>query len=390
MNYPKVLSEDDTLDLAIAGRSLARYGDGELKVILGANCISQIYDQKLATEMANILKKSEALACIPNSMAQGTKPAWLGYTRPEYARLYTNKVYGSSFVSRPDSAPWIDRTEYWEKVNSIWKGKDVTLVIGTERSLHKGSLPGAASIREVWGPRRDAYAEIDRIEAEIGEPSGPVLLCLGCTATVLAERLAKKGVWAIDLGHIGMFQRHAGSYRYQLNELISPKYQEQNKILHANPKGFGGDGYKHAEIVWDFIQQVNPETILDYGCGEGTIKPALVKLGCKPRVFEYDPGMPGKEGMPKPCDFIICTDVLEHIEPDKLDAVLNHIYSLATKAVYFVIATRPANKILPDGRNAHLIVEPAEWWTSKLSSKGFKLLKQDGKVGFDLKLWCLK
>jgi hypothetical protein len=32
MAYPRVLSEDETLDAALAGRSLARYGDGELRI----------------------------------------------------------------------------------------------------------------------------------------------------------------------------------------------------------------------------------------------------------------------------------------------------------------------------------------------------------------------
>jgi len=38
----------------------------------------------------------------------------------------------------------------------------------------------------------------------------PILLCLGPTATVLAWRLAKRGKWALDLGHIGMFMKRLG------------------------------------------------------------------------------------------------------------------------------------------------------------------------------------
>jgi hypothetical protein len=42
-------------------------------------------------------------------------------------------------------------------------------------------------VRIVEGPRRDAYAVLDEIEEQIGLFSGPVLLCLGPSATVLAD-----------------------------------------------------------------------------------------------------------------------------------------------------------------------------------------------------------
>jgi hypothetical protein len=45
--YPTVLSEDETIDLALKGHSLARYGDGEMSIMLGGNCVSQLYDEKL-------------------------------------------------------------------------------------------------------------------------------------------------------------------------------------------------------------------------------------------------------------------------------------------------------------------------------------------------------
>jgi hypothetical protein len=123
-------------------------------------------------------------------------------------------VFGSSFITRPDSAPWIDTPEFWADLASLWKGRDVVLVAGTERSLRVEQLVGVNDCRRVAVPRRDAYAEIDRIVEEIGLPAGPVLMCAGPTATVLAARLGKKGVQALDLGHIGMFMRHAGAYRY--------------------------------------------------------------------------------------------------------------------------------------------------------------------------------
>jgi hypothetical protein len=34
-----------------------------------------------------------------------------------------------------------------------------------------------------------------------------------------------------------------------------------------------------------------------------------------------------------------------------------------------VIANRPAKKLLPDGRNAHLIQQPRDWWLPRLAQR---------------------
>jgi hypothetical protein len=107
--------------------------------------------------------------------------------------------------------------------------------------------------------------------------------------------------------------------------------------------------------------------ILDYGCGKGTLRPAIKALAPSLRVLEYDPGVPGKEHVPtRRPDLLAALDVMEHIEPDRLEAVLAHMAAIGPKAVYLMISLTPAIKTLPDGRNAHLIIEPAEWWTARL------------------------
>jgi hypothetical protein len=63
---------------------------------------------------------------------------------------------------------------------------------------------------------------------------------------------------------------------------------------------------------------------------------------------------------------VVCTDVLEHIEPENVDDVLDDLQALTRRVGFFVIATRPAKKILEDGRNAHLIQHGLDWWLPKL------------------------
>jgi hypothetical protein len=351
MNYPKVLTEAETLARAAAGVSLARYGDGEFKLCLEKDCISQVASKALAADLRRILATPQPglLVCLPNLRHNAKPDSWASYDVPKYRDLLSpGMIYGSAFISRPDSAPWIDTPEYWASVRALWAGKDVTLLTGSrvERSLHPGMMPEAAAVRLVVdeASHRDAYERIDAIEEAIGTPAGPVIMCLGACATVLAARLAAKGVHALDLGHLGMFMRHAGAYRYALDELASHGYRQQLKQMHRGH--WGGDGAKHLAEVLAYADELDAETVLDYGSGEGKLAEAAKPVR---RKLNYDPGVEGRDGLPKPVDLVTCTDVLEHVEPERLDAVLAHIRFLAAKGAYVVIATRPARASLPDG-----------------------------------------
>lgn len=144
--------------------------------------------------------------------------------------------------------------------------------------------------------------------------------------------------------------------------LITPEYAELNRKLHETRPDYGQMGHKHQESVRGIAQVFQVRSILDYGCGKQTLLEAL-RL---PYARGYDPCVVGLDLPPQPADFVICTDVLEHIEPDCIDDVLNHIRSLTRRVFFTAISLRPAKKTLPDGRNTHLLVQPAKWWLLKL------------------------
>lgn len=155
---------------------------------------------------------------------------------------------------------------------------------------------------------------------------------------------------------------------------ISAPYLAEQVALHAAPRGYGGRGSKWATAVIDLMLRGRYWSVLDYGCGQGSLVAALKSGSVRlrgVRFDEYDPAIPGKDSPPTFADLVICTDVLEHVEPDKLDAVLAHLKQLARRAVFAVIALRPSNKTLSDGRNAHLIIESADWWRARLTDAGF-------------------
>lgn len=156
--------------------------------------------------------------------------------------------------------------------------------------------------------------------------------------------------------------------------LISPGYVALLRDLHAAPRGFGASGKKHADTVLSYAVHSGSLSILDYGCGQGKLSEELRALGWGAELREYDPAIPGRDAPPHPADIVTCTDVLEHVEPDTLDAVLVHIRSLTLRAAYFVVSTQPAHKVLGDGRNAHLIVESAAWWATRILKAHWRIL----------------
>jgi hypothetical protein len=213
--YPQVLGELETLRQVVAGRSIARYGDGELKMVANVVGIkSQAPDARLSERLGQILRApGQCLVGIPNihgvinsDLSTDQKVEfWTKHLRCA-ALLNPSVSYVSSFISRPDSAPWIDTVEYWALLESLWVGQDVTVVRGSGKSLAPEDLVGAGDVTDVLCRKQHAYQDYDEILSRIGTPKR-ALICLGPTATVLAYDLCRRGVHAIDLGHVAMFLR---------------------------------------------------------------------------------------------------------------------------------------------------------------------------------------
>tara|TARA_R110000796_G_scaffold65782_2_gene151812 strand:+ start:23514 stop:24089 length:576 start_codon:yes stop_codon:yes gene_type:complete len=157
--------------------------------------------------------------------------------------------------------------------------------------------------------------------------------------------------------------------------LISEEYRKLNKQMHVNKKGYGSHGQRWANHVLSLAKAMKSEDVLDYGCGKSTLA-ANMPFDIK----QYDPAIEKHSVLPEPADLLVCTDVLEHIEPACIDDVLNDIYSLSKKGVFLVIHNGPAVKHLPDGRNAHLIQQNEIWWLGALLPR-FELLTFTANAG---------
>ena len=126
----------------------------------------------------------------------------------------------------------------------------------------------------------------------------------------------------------------------------------------------------HLPAIQALVEATGTKSLLDYGAGKGRLAMELVKLLKRPiRITPYDPAIPGWDAEPEPDEMVACIDVLEHIEPERLDVVLDHLARLVKRVGYFTVHTGPAERILPDGRNAHLIQEKPTWWLPKIMAR---------------------
>lgn len=158
--------------------------------------------------------------------------------------------------------------------------------------------------------------------------------------------------------------------------LITKEYLKLQRELHRRFEGDYGRGADTPEVL-DIIRvlrpPLTPARVLDYGCGNGSLKRAVeadAKLAPFLQVWEYDPAIKGKETPPdRGSAFVVCADVLEHIEPDCLDTVLAHLALCTLDVCIMIIATNPSKKIMADGRQAHICLLTAEEWRAKLSEQ---------------------
>lgn len=150
-----------------------------------------------------------------------------------------------------------------------------------------------------------------------------------------------------------------------MSDTASDEYRRNLQDLQQQRR-FKGFLVKY-EPVKRFIERYHPKTVLDFGCAHGTLVEKLREDFPKMQVDGYDPGVPEYSVIPLDrYDCLISNDVIEHFEPEYLDRNLRTMDQLFSRTAWLIIACYPAKKLLPDGRNAHLVVESPQWWIHKV------------------------
>mgnify|MGYP000520649013 CR=1 FL=1 len=126
---------------------------------------------------------------------------------------------------------------------------------------------------------------------------------------------------------------------------------------------YGHTSHKYINTLQAVVDKLKPNSILDYGCG---VSPLLDMIKNVDHKAWYDPALELYNKLPEgKFDLVLCADVLEHIPEDLLDEFFLKIEEKSENAI-FVISTRTAKSLLPNGRNCHETVKPTKWWIKKI------------------------
>lgn len=119
------------------------------------------------------------------------------------------------------------------------------------------------------------------------------------------------------------------------------------------------------------------ETILDYGCGSGSLKKYIEEEGITDRKWTlYDPGVEElKEPPTGKFDLVITTDVLEHVEEIMLNKVINNLRELTGRFLYSEIACYYSGIVFADGpypgEDLHINMKCPDVWQMRLQHRDF-------------------
>ena len=148
---------------------------------------------------------------------------------------------------------------------------------------------------------------------------------------------------------------------------------EATKFHAVNQDNWIGEAlaeYKHQ--IFNLIKENNIKTILDYGCGKAKFHSILFnnkKVPGSPmdiNITPYDPAVPEFANKPTgQYDLVLCVDVMEHVQEDKVEEVLKDIFTFSNR-IFLTITCYEAIQNLPNGKNAHYTVKEPSWWEEKL------------------------
>jgi glycosyltransferase GT-like protein len=207
--YPTVHDEFKILDAILVGQSLSRFGDGECKMLMGVGHKYENYDPRCQRILRDVIAKPRRglIVGVPRLVPECPRALWWEpwkWRMQPY--MHPDMEYWSSFISRPDHAPWIEADKKFRTdLDLIWRGKTVVLV-GSGKSLTKDRLEmgGAEVLEFIQTPLFNAFPMIDDIMRTIKARKPHIaILCAGMLATCVPYLLAGEGIQCLDLGAIG-------------------------------------------------------------------------------------------------------------------------------------------------------------------------------------------
>jgi hypothetical protein len=233
-NKANQLSFNDTMNVLTKERiSFARFGDGELKLMLRPTykLAFQKNSESLRAALAAVIEQGKAkpkqlLVGFPQTYQDlHWSGVWVDIADETLEHFAGIKRVGNAHVTRPIFFEDLGAAgvELWR---SVWAGKNVRVITGkgSRFDLTPALFDNVASVEFSYSTATNGFEDLARLHGELESTSEELyLIALGPAGTVLAAELAAKGKWAIDLGHI------SDSYENVFKGAVRPELKPVSK-----------------------------------------------------------------------------------------------------------------------------------------------------------------
>lgn len=204
--------------------SLARYGDGELNIMMGGDIHFQEYDGRLSERLIKIIVSSDnpyleigvplAINTVKgyrkevqefwNMNMDTGRMHWIRYCGRK--RTFLNASLTRCYIDYEDKS----KSRVWFKsLTELWEGKDILIVEGENSQLgvNNSLFSNANHINRIICPAENAWSIYEDIRLAVLDNAKEydlILASLGPTATVLADDVSSKGFRIVDIGHLNL------------------------------------------------------------------------------------------------------------------------------------------------------------------------------------------
>lgn len=261
---PQVASVEETIDEIVKNNcSIARFGDGEIKLTAGKSISFQDSSDFITKKMREVLSSDVdgLLIGIADFFGDGkryddeTNAYWKKHLARYRGVWYRYLIKGKKYYNASMTRQYIalknkgESGELFEKIRSIWDGRDVVIIEGEKSRFGVGNdlLENTKSVKRILGPSYQAFSKYNEIlkEAKKADKSSLILLAIGPAATCLAYDLHMAGYQAVDIGHVDIEYEW---YRMGAKEKMPVK----NKMMHeavVNDFGEFSDSLYESQII---------------------------------------------------------------------------------------------------------------------------------------------
>jgi SAM-dependent methyltransferase len=162
------------------------------------------------------------------------------------------------------------------------------------------------------------------------------------------------------------------------SELDAAREHERSKYLRlaADRNDYGATS--HGAPLLDLVCSLQPEHVVDFGCGRNQFCAALRARGVRATGIDFAfaeadvaAAMHDVPLEADSADVVTSFDALEHLLPDDVPLVLAEMARVGRPGgrFFFTIAFLPSVNTV-DGEGLHPTTKPMEWWIERISAVG--------------------